>query len=114
MQEEQSITSGPPKRESSGPVACGENEDSSRARGELRGRGRRGRSPSGNLDLWGLEDSDENFVHSSQQRPVLYISSRGGVFGAGSGQYRQNGGDEIHGARPEHDVLGGETIGGRA
>src|SRR4029434_7588153 len=72
MQEEQSITNGTPKRESSGPVACGENEDSSRARGELRGRGRRGRSPSGNLDLWGLEDSDENFVHSSQQR---YISS---------------------------------------
>jgi hypothetical protein len=35
----------------SGPVACGENEDSSRARGELRSRGRRDRSPSGNLDL---------------------------------------------------------------
>jgi hypothetical protein len=39
-----------------------ENEDSSQARGELRSRGRRGRLPSGNLDLWGLEDSDEKFV----------------------------------------------------
>ncbi len=36
---------GTPKRKSSGPVACGENEDSSQARGELRTRGRRGRSP---------------------------------------------------------------------
>ena len=35
-----SIANGTPKRESSGPVACGENEDSSRARGELRSRGR--------------------------------------------------------------------------
>jgi hypothetical protein len=56
------IANGTSTRESSGPVACGENEDSSQARGELRSRGRRGRLPSGNLDLWGLEDSDEKFV----------------------------------------------------
>jgi len=62
MQEERSIANGTPKRESSGPVACGENEDSSSARGELRSRSRRGRSPSGNLDLWGFEDPNENFV----------------------------------------------------
>src|SRR4029077_10429014 len=62
MQEERSIANGTPKRESSGPVACGENEDSSRARGELRRRGRRSRSPSGNIDLRGFEDPDENFV----------------------------------------------------
>ena len=62
MQEERSIANGTPKRESSGPVACGENEDSSRARGKLRSRGR-GRSPSGNLDLRGFEDPFKNFVH---------------------------------------------------
>ena len=62
MQEERSVANGTPKREPSGPVACGENEDSSRARGELRSRGRRGRSPSGNLDLRGFEDPNENFV----------------------------------------------------
>jgi hypothetical protein len=45
-----------------GPVACGENEDSSWARGELRSSGRRGRSPSGKLDLRAFEDPDENFV----------------------------------------------------
>ena len=37
-------------------------KDSSRARGELRSKGRRGRSPSGNLDLRGFEDPNENFV----------------------------------------------------
>ena len=62
MQEERSVANGTPKRESSGPVTCGENEASSRARGELRSRGRRGRSPSGNLDLRGFEDPNENFV----------------------------------------------------
>ena len=62
MQEERSVANGTPKREPSGPVACGENEDSSRARGELRSKGRRGRSPSGNLDLRGFEDPNENFV----------------------------------------------------
>jgi hypothetical protein len=45
-----------------GAVACGENEDSSRDRGELRDTGHRGRSPSGNLDLWDFEDPNENFV----------------------------------------------------
>ena len=62
MQEERSDANGTPKRESSGPVTYGENEDSSRARGELRSRGRRGRSPSGNLDFRGFEDPNENFV----------------------------------------------------
>ena len=62
MQEERSVANGTAKREPSGPVASGENEDSSWARGELRRRGRRGRSPSGNLDLRGFEDLDENFV----------------------------------------------------
>ena len=75
MQEERSVANGTPKREPSGPVAWGENEDSLRARGELRGRGRRDRSPSGNLDLRGFEDPDENFVqlvnsvHFSPQTP---------------------------------------------
>src|SRR5439155_23517124 len=43
-------------------LACRENEDSSRARGELRNRGRRGRSASVNLDFRGFEDPNENFV----------------------------------------------------
>jgi hypothetical protein len=63
------VANGTPKRESSRPVACGENEDSSRARGELRSGGRRGRSPSGNLDLRGFEDSDENFVQLVNRVP---------------------------------------------
>ena len=62
MQEERSDANGTPKRESSGPVTYGENEDSSRARGELRSRRRRDRSSSGNLDLRGFEDPNENFV----------------------------------------------------
>jgi hypothetical protein len=62
MQEERSVANGTPEREPSGPVACGENEDRSWARGELRSRGRRGRSPSGNLDFQGFEDPNENFV----------------------------------------------------
>ena len=70
MQEERSIANGTPKRESSGPVACGENEDSLRARGELRRRGRRGRPPSGNLDLWGFEDPNENFVQLVNSVPT--------------------------------------------
>jgi hypothetical protein len=53
---------GTPKREPSRPVACGENEDSARARAELRGRSRRGRSPNRNLDLRGFEDPHEDLV----------------------------------------------------
>jgi hypothetical protein len=74
MQEERSIANGTPKRESSGPVACGENEDSSRARGELRNRGCRDRSPSGNLDLWSFEDPDENFVQLINSVPITPIT----------------------------------------
>jgi hypothetical protein len=65
---------GTPKREPSGSVACGENEDSSRARGELRSRGRRGRSPSGNLDLRGFEDPNENFVQLVNSVPARRTS----------------------------------------
>ena len=50
---------------------CGENEDSSRARGELRSKGRRGRSPSGNLDLRGFEDPNENFVQLVNNVPPV-------------------------------------------
>jgi hypothetical protein len=46
----------------SGPIASGQNEDSSRACGELRSRGRRCRSPRRNLDFRGFEDPNENFV----------------------------------------------------
>ena len=53
------------------PVACGENEDSSKARGESRSRGRRGRSPSGNLDLRGFEDPVKNFVQLVNSVPSL-------------------------------------------
>jgi hypothetical protein len=35
MQKERSVANGTPKRESSGPVACDENEDSSQARGRI-------------------------------------------------------------------------------
>jgi hypothetical protein len=70
MQEERSIPNGTPEWEPSGPVACGENEDSSRARGELRSRGRRDCSPTGNLDLRGFEDPDENFVQLVNSVPV--------------------------------------------
>ena len=69
MQEERSIANGTPKREPSGPVACGENENRSRARGELRSRGGRGRPPSGNLDLRGFEDPNQEVCPISQQRP---------------------------------------------
>ena len=62
MQEERRVANGTPKREPSGAVACGANEDSSRARRELRRGGCGDRASSGNLDLWGFENSDEKFV----------------------------------------------------
>jgi len=74
--EERSVANGTPKREPSGPVACGENEDSSWARGELRSRGRRGRSPNGNLDVRGFEDSNENFVQLVNSVPVSAVCYR--------------------------------------
>ena len=70
MQEERSVTNGISKRQSSGPVACGENEDSSRARGELRLGVAEGRSPSGNFYLRGFEDPNENFVQLVHSVPV--------------------------------------------
>ena len=89
MQEERSIANGTPKRESSGPVACGENEDSSRARGKLRSRGR-GRSPSGNLDLRGFEDPNENFVQLvngvPQPGPLEALAILFDSFSSASGQ----------------------------
>jgi hypothetical protein len=54
-------TSGTPKRQSSGPVACGENEDSSRARGELRGRVAEVARQVG-ISTRGFEDPNENFA----------------------------------------------------
>jgi len=89
MQEERSIANGTPKREPSGQVACGENEDSSRARGKLRSRGR-GRSPSGNLDLRGFEDPNENFVQLvngvPQPGPLEALAILFDSFSSASGQ----------------------------
>ena len=89
MQEERSIANGTPKREPSGLVACGENEDSSRARGKLRSRGR-GRSPSGNLDLRGFEDPNENFVQLvngvPQPGPLEALAILFDSFSSASGQ----------------------------
>ena len=45
-----------------GAVAFGASQDSSRARGELRNKDCRDRSPSGNFDLRSFEDPDENLV----------------------------------------------------
>jgi hypothetical protein len=70
MQEERSVANGAEERKPSGPFTCGENEDSSWTRGELRSRGCRDRSPSGNLDLRGLEDFKENFVHLVNSVPL--------------------------------------------
>ena len=90
MQEERSVANGTPKRELSGLVACGENEDSSRARGELRSRGRRGRSPSGNLDFLGFEDPNENFVQLvngvPQPGPLEALAILFDSFSSASGQ----------------------------
>ena len=70
MQEERRVANGTEKRKPSGPFTYGENEDSSFARGELRSRGCRDRSPSGNLDLRRFEDPDENFVHLVNSVPT--------------------------------------------
>src|SRR5437899_2340574 len=76
MQEERSVANGTPKRESSGPVAGGENEDS---RGLVKNYGvkvRRGRSASVNLDFQGFEDPDENFVQLVNSVPPLLPPSQ--------------------------------------
>ena len=71
MQEERSVANGVEERKPSGPFTCGENEDNSWARGELWSSSCRDRSPSGNLDLRGFEDSNENFVHLVNSVPSL-------------------------------------------
>lgn len=78
MQEERSVANGTEERESSWPVTCGQSEDSSRARGELRSGSRRGRPSSRHLDLWGFEDPLEDFVHlvNSVPDPPLFQASR--------------------------------------
>ena len=76
MQEERSVANGTPKREPSGPVVCGEKSPKTvRVLVENYGvRTAEMSSPTGNLDLRGFEDPDENFVqlvNSVQIRPVL-------------------------------------------
>jgi hypothetical protein len=62
-QEERSVVNGTEDWELSGPFTCGENEDSSWARGELRSSGCRDRSPNRHLDLRRFKDPNEKFVH---------------------------------------------------
>jgi len=78
MQEERRVANGTEERKPSRPVACGENEDSLRPRGELWSRSRRGRPSSRHLDLRGVEDPLEDFVHlvNSVPDPPLFQASR--------------------------------------
>lgn len=72
--QERSIAHGTAKREPSGPAACGESGDSSRAGRKLWSGNRRGSSPSGDLDLRGFEDPDKSLVHLVSGVPKILLS----------------------------------------
>jgi hypothetical protein len=62
LQERRHITNRTPKREPPRETARGQSEDRSGPSGGLWRAHRRGRSPSGYLDIWSFKDSDTKFV----------------------------------------------------